>query len=58
MSIKRNNAAWLNASQAQEVEALGLGDHVVSDMHVGAGGGVVSLGSCESSRATASTSQI
>jgi hypothetical protein len=35
-----NNAAWLNASQAQEVEALGLGDHVVSDMHVGAGGGV------------------
>ena len=35
-----NNANWLNASQAAEVEALGLGDHVVSDMHVGAGGGV------------------
>ena len=35
-----NNAHWLNASQAAEVEALGLGDHVVSDMHVGAGGGV------------------
>ena len=26
-----NNANWLNASQAAEVEALGLGDHVVSD---------------------------
>ena len=35
-----NNANWLNASQAAEVEALGLGDHVLSDMHVGAGGGV------------------
>ena len=35
-----NNANWLNASQSAEVEALGLGDHVVSDMHVGAGGGV------------------
>ena len=35
-----NNANWLNESQAVEVESLGLGDHVVSDMHVGAGGGV------------------
>lgn len=35
-----NNANWLNVSQSAEVEALGLGDHVVSDMHVGAGGGV------------------
>ena len=35
-----NNANWLNASQSEEVESLGLGDHVVSDMHVGAGGGV------------------
>ena len=35
-----NNANWLNASQSEEVELLGLGDHVVSDMHVGAGGGV------------------
>jgi hypothetical protein len=35
-----NNANWLNASQADEAEALGLGDRIVSDMHVGAGGGV------------------
>jgi len=35
-----NNAKWLNAPDAAAVEALGLGDHVVSDMHVGAGGGV------------------
>lgn len=35
-----DNANWLNASQTAEVEALGLGDHVVADMHVGAGGGV------------------
>ena len=35
-----NNANWLNESQSEEVESLGLGDHVVADMHVGAGGGV------------------
>jgi hypothetical protein len=35
-----NNARWLNSSQATEVEALGLGDHVMTDEHVGAGGGV------------------
>lgn len=35
-----NNAKWLTPTEAAEVEALGLGDHVVSDMHVGAGGGV------------------
>eukprot|EP00729_Bicosta_minor_P005274 gene5274-28010_t len=38
--LSPNNAKWLNSSQAAEVEALGLGDHVVSDEHVGAGGGV------------------
>jgi alpha-L-arabinofuranosidase len=38
--ISPNNAQWLNASQAAEVETLGLGDHVLSDMHVGSTGGV------------------
>jgi len=35
-----DNAKWLNASQAAEVEAIGIGDHAVSDIHIGAGGGV------------------
>ena len=41
IGMSPDNAKWLNATQAAEVEALGLGDHVVADMHVGAGGGVV-----------------
>eukprot|EP01046_Picozoa_sp_COSAG06_P059461 COSAG06_NODE_12306_length_1397_cov_0.942219_2_plen_167_part_00 len=38
--LSPNNAQWLNSSQADEVQALGLGDHVLSDMHVGSTGGV------------------
>ena len=35
-----NGGGWFNASQTAEVEALGLGDHVVADLHIGAGGAV------------------
>ncbi len=35
-----NNGKWLNDADAAAVEALKLGDHALSDMHVGAGGGV------------------
>jgi hypothetical protein len=38
--ISPNNGKWLNATDATAVEAMGLGDHVLSDMHVRAGGGV------------------
>ena len=38
--LSPNNGKWLNPDDAAAVEKLGLGDHVMSDMHVGAGGGV------------------
>jgi len=35
-----NNGHWLKSTDSDAVEALSLGDHVTSDMHVGGGGGV------------------
>ena len=38
--ISPNNGQWLPTADAEAVEALGLGGHVVSDLHTGACGGV------------------
>jgi hypothetical protein len=35
-----NNAHWLDENATAEAEALGLKDHLLSDEHVGGGGGV------------------
>eukprot|EP01052_Picozoa_sp_SAG31_P006631 SAG31_NODE_307_length_17957_cov_5.236645_3_plen_87_part_00 len=35
-----NNAHWLHPDDAAKVEALGVKDHAVMDIHLGGGGGV------------------
>ena len=35
-----NNAHWLHPADAAKVEALGVKDHAVMDIHLGGGGGV------------------
>jgi|EP01046_Picozoa_sp_COSAG06_P037712 hypothetical protein len=35
-----NNAKWLKPSDAAKVEAIGVKDHAVMDIHLGGGGGV------------------
>jgi hypothetical protein len=35
-----NNGHWLKPADADAAEAIGIGDHLLSDEHVGGGGGV------------------
>ena len=35
-----NNAKWLKPEDATKVEAIGIKDHAVMDIHLGGGGGV------------------